>query len=583
MKDNLLKYSITILLGIFFSLIIFRADFLEITELFFYNLRLELQNKNPQIDEINLVLLDKKTLEKYNNYFVPYSEYSKLIEIIKSAKVIGIDKPFIQFTSLDDVKTLAKTLEKNKNVVLSSQFIGRKQNSKQNTVTYVVPLPTFTQYSKYGYNNYDSDIDGIVRKGSFYFFSKNKFLNNIESFAFVISKMYGKKISYKINNYYINYFCHHNCFKTYSFIEILENPDEFKDIFTGKIVLIGDGYDSIVTPDLFSHEMYQVEVHANNIATILKDQYIKKSNILINSIFLLIMILVGIYLSLFFSKEKGLLLVLLSGFIYTIFNFIVFIKFNLWINLFPSLLGLILSFFIIKYSLYSSKNKEITKIKNIFKPYLTPEMIDEVIKEKNYIDVLKSERRIVTVIFADIADFTVLSEKLPTDEVVRILNECLTKMTNVILNNNGTLDKYTGDGVMAVFGNIGKVETKVSVYNAIKTAIEMKKELEGLQKKWLNSGLKPLQIRIGINTGEAVVGSVGSPQHMDITVIGDTVNTASRLEQLNKKLNTTMIITVATYEFVKEFIKVKALGEVTLKGKHEKVEIYELIDWNDNY
>jgi len=581
MKENLLKYSVTILLGIFFSLIIFRADFLEITELFFYNLRIELKSEIAPVDEINLILLDKKTLEKYNNYFIPYSEYSKLIKTIKSAKVIGIDKAFIQFTSLDDIKTLEKTLSENKNVVLSSQFIGNPQN--QNTITYVVPLPIFTQYSKYGYNNYMPDIDGVVRKASFYFYSKNQFLNNIESFAFVISKAFGKKININSNNYYINYFCNNKCFKTYSFADILENPNNFKDTFTGKIVLIGDIYDTVITPDFLPHEMYQVELHANNISTILKDQYIKKSSTLTNTIALLIMLLIGVWSAILFNKERGLLIILFSGLIYTVINLILFIHFNLWINLFPSLLGLILSFILIKYSIYSERHKEITKIKNIFKPYLAPEMIDEVIKEKNYLNVLKSERRIVTVIFADIADFTVLSEKLPTDEVVSILNECLTKMTNVILNNNGTLDKYTGDGVMAVFGNIGKVETKVSVYNAVKSAIEMKKELEGLQKKWLNSGLIPLQIRIGINTGEAVVGNVGSPQHMDITVIGDSVNTASRLEQLNKTLNTTMLITVSTYEFVKDYIKAKSLGEVTLKGKHEKVQIYELIDWKDNY
>src|SRR5690606_34807346 len=137
-------------------------------------------------------------------------------------------------------------------------------------------------------------------------------------------------------------------------------------------------------------------------------------------------------------------------------------------NLFTPVLGALLSFAFSKYYIFNSRNKEIVRVRNLLGANLAPRKLDEVIKQKDYIEALKGERRVVTVLFADIAGFTLLSERMPTYEVVRILNEFLTHMTDIIFRNEGTLDKYTGDGVMAVFGNIGKVEVELNVFRAVK-------------------------------------------------------------------------------------------------------------------
>ncbi|MFN4149812.1 MAG: adenylate/guanylate cyclase domain-containing protein [Candidatus Sericytochromatia bacterium] len=164
----------------------------------------------------------------------------------------------------------------------------------------------------------------------------------------------------------------------------------------------------------------------------------------------------------------------------------------------------------------------------------------------------------------------------------KLIRDLLVKLLDInsflIFENKGTLDKYTGDGVMAVFGNFGKVNIKENAIRAVKTSVEMTRDLENLQKKWIAQGLMPLQIRIGICTGEVIVGNIGSPKQMDLTVIGDTVNTAARLEKMNKQLNTTILINRTTYEYAKDIVQIHSFGEHLLKGKNRKVEIFEVVN-----
>ena len=582
MKDNLLKYVLAILLGLVTSLIIFRIDFLQRSELFFYNLRFEFKKNNIIPDNIVLITIEPETVKSYKNQIVPYSKYAELISIISNSKVIGIDIPFIQFTDLNDIKELSDILSKQNNVILSSRFVGGFFQHFDNSITYVPPIPMLSQYAKYGYQNYVPDIDGFVRRTAFYYIFKSQ--SRIEeSFSSLIAeKITGK--SQKDNNriYFINYLGKSGSFKNYSFKEIIEKPQQFKNTFSNKIVLIGAKSDVYKIPFVSNNEMSRVEIHANNILTILNEDFLNKANIQLNSFFILLMGFIGVLIAILFEKNKGIFIIGLIIIFYTLVNFIAFDIFETYFSLFTPILAIIISFLLTKYYIYNYRNKEIKRIKKIFKPYLPPQMIDEVIRKKDYVEVLRGERREVTVIFADIADFTILSDRLPTDEVVKILNEFLTHMTNVIFRNNGSLDKYTGDGVMAVFGNIGKTEIQENAHRAVKTAIEMNKELGELQQKWITSGQMPLQIRIGISTGEALVGNIGSPQHMDFTVIGDTVNIASRLEKLNKKFNTTILISKTTYEYVKEIVKVKTLETSAIRGKDEKVEVFELIGWKDS-
>lgn len=207
---------------------------------------------------------------------------------------------------------------------------------------------------------------------------------------------------------------------------------------------------------------------------------------------------------------------------------------------------------------------------------------DKVVKElmESPADELgQNERRIVTVMFTDIEGFSRMGEELPPDQIINILNEYLSAMTEIIFANNGSLDKYMGDGIMAVYGNIGANDPAGCAYYAVKTALEMQKKMTELQKKWMKEGIRPIQIRIGINTGDALVGNVGHPKRKELTVIGDTVNTSARIERLNKQYNTRILISHGTYLYVKNKVDLEALGEEQLQGKQSAVKVYHVKGW----
>lgn len=191
----------------------------------------------------------------------------------------------------------------------------------------------------------------------------------------------------------------------------------------------------------------------------------------------------------------------------------------------------------------------------------------------------QNERRIVTVMFTDIEGFSRMGEELPPDQIINILNEYLSAMTDIIFANNGSLDKYMGDGIMAVYGNIGANDPAGCAYYAVKTALEMQVKMTELQKKWMKEGIRPIQIRIGINTGDALVGNVGHPKRKELTVIGDTVNTSARIERLNKQYNTRILISHGTYLYVKNKVDLEALGEEQLQGKQSSVKVYHVKGW----
>ena len=183
----------------------------------------------------------------------------------------------------------------------------------------------------------------------------------------------------------------------------------------------------------------------------------------------------------------------------------------------------------------------------------------------------------VSVLFSDIAGFTTMSEKFPPEEVKRILDEYLTAMTEIVFANTGVLDKYVGDAVMAVYGSVGNKTPDDDAFRAVKTAIEMQEKIQELRKKWVEEGSVPMQIRIGVHSGEALIGNFGSPLKMDYTAIGDTVNTASRLEGLNKQFGSGIMISHSTYELISEKINVRNLGPAPVKGKSEAIHVYEVL------
>ncbi|HNI97206.1 MAG TPA: adenylate/guanylate cyclase domain-containing protein, partial [Leptospiraceae bacterium] len=193
---------------------------------------------------------------------------------------------------------------------------------------------------------------------------------------------------------------------------------------------------------------------------------------------------------------------------------------------------------------------------------------------------LGGSRKEITVFFSDVRGFTTLSEALSPEDLVKLLNEYLSVMTNVIIDFKGTIDKYMGDAIMAFWG--APINMEDHPYYACVSAIVQLNKLKELQADWKSRNLPSIDIGIGLNTGPAVVGNMGSSHRMDYTCMGDTVNLGSRLEGSNKMYATRIIISEYTYERVKERVYARELDLVKVKGKNQPVRIYELIGLVDD-
>ena len=208
--------------------------------------------------------------------------------------------------------------------------------------------------------------------------------------------------------------------------------------------------------------------------------------------------------------------------------------------------------------------------------YLSPNLVDEM-AQKNALNLsLGGEKRKVSILFCDIRGFTALTEKEPVETVVSLLNEYFSAMSDVIFANQGTLDKFIGDAV--IYG--APLEVPDEAYKCVKTAIEMRQKLSDLNEKWKVEKRPQIQVGFGINTGEAIVGNIGSERRMEYTAIGDMVNVASRIEGETDKNQ--IFITEATLQELKGRVTVKKLSPVMLKGKSAKVQIYEVLTLDSN-
>ena len=216
--------------------------------------------------------------------------------------------------------------------------------------------------------------------------------------------------------------------------------------------------------------------------------------------------------------------------------------------------------------------REKDAIKRAFTRYVAREVVTEILKDPDKI-VLTGERRAVTVLFCDIRGFTSISERVPPEEVVAMLNAFYTLMIDTTFKFDGTLDKFLGDGVMAVFG--APIYHGDHSLRAVRTALAMQAGMRELSARRVVEGKAPLTIGIGINAGDAVAGSVGTEARMEYTVVGDSVNLAARLESAAKPGQ--ILIAGATYARVRDAVQARALGPMKVKGKEEEIDVYAVL------
>lgn len=220
--------------------------------------------------------------------------------------------------------------------------------------------------------------------------------------------------------------------------------------------------------------------------------------------------------------------------------------------------------------------KKMKQTMKTFELFVPKKFIERIAKEGfENIKLGKAQNEIVSILFSDIRNFTPISEKLSPDNTLAFLNSYLKKMSSCINKYDGFVDKFMGDAIMAIFDNN-------SAENAVQCAIEMNNELEEFNQFRIREGKVPIEVGVGINTGYTIIGTIGSDDRMDSTVIGDPVNVASRLENLNKIYKTNILISNHTYEMIqnKDLFNIREIDKVTVKGKEQVISIYEVFNNN---
>ena len=228
---------------------------------------------------------------------------------------------------------------------------------------------------------------------------------------------------------------------------------------------------------------------------------------------------------------------------------------------------------------YLIEGRKKEKIQTAMSKYISKDVMQNVVQNIDSIK-LGGKRAEVTVLFADIRGFTSISEQLSPVEVTKILNEYFSELVPIIEQHKGILNKFMGDAILAIFGE--PIKNENHPIDAVKCANKMLKKVKLLQEKWLNEGKPKIEIGIGIATGEAFVGNIGSEERLEYTVIGDTVNTASRIENYNKVYRTNFLISEETYLKVQKYVDVIKIREVSIRGKAKKINIYEVLRILDN-
>lgn len=327
-----------------------------------------------------------------------------------------------------------------------------------------------------------------------------------------------------------------------------------------------------VTPT--SSEFMMVGTYPNIVNTILQKSFIRKVNPLVDlGIMLAVALLIGLIIQKLSAMRSVLTLaasfILVNAAVTALFTF-----FNLWLDQLGITLALLLPAITIASIKFISEESQKRFIKSAFSHYLSPKVIDEIIDDPDSLK-LGGEKRTISLFFSDVQGFSTISEKLTPEELVRLLNEYLSEMTDIILKYEGTVDKFEGDAIMAFFGAPRTYDD-----HAVKVcmaALDMKQRLAEMREVWKNIGQHELKARMGMNTGDAVVGNMGSRTRMDYTAMGDSVNLASRLEGANKAYGTYAMISQSTYEAAKDHIEARQLDFIRVVGKEEPILVYELI------
>jgi adenylate cyclase len=362
-------------------------------------------------------------------------------------------------------------------------------------------------------------------------------------------------------------------YKMYSFLDLYQGKLT-QDILNNKIVILGITEigvgDLKITPiGLMPGPL----VHYTFISNVLKDELLHENSILtiISLLFFLLLSLSWIFIH---SIYKRVLLYTSSYILFFMATKIGYLYFNLYLDAFYPLIALVFTAITSESILYQEQEEKSRFIGNAFSSYLSPILLKKLMQEPERLK-LGGEKKELTIFFSDIRSFTSISEKMQPEDLTQYLNRYFTPMSDIVTAHHGMIDKYIGDALMAFYNAPLDIENHAIA--ACDSALEMMETLARLNKEFKKEGFSEINIGIGLNTAKVVVGNMGSDKRFNYTVIGDGVNLASRVEGLNKEFKTNIIITEFTKAQIGDTFLTRALDRVQVKGKEEKVMLFELL------
>jgi len=546
---------------------------------------------------IHIVAIDEATLAELGQYTDwgrgVYAELlDKLCTEEYSPAVVAFD---ILFTSEKDAAgdaAFAEACKRAGNVVVGTTMEfkevmvekdGKKDVDRAHVERVVYPYDALLPFVKLGFTNTEEDSsDNYMRTlittldigGG----------QRMESFALATYRAYNESQGLETEDYALR---KHNVYRfTYtgvpgdyhhvSMIDILNGTQNVAE-FDGEIVLVGayaTGFmDNVYVPSSHGEKMYGVECHANIVEALDEEKLQTDVDKLLLAVLYAVVAFVISYLVSGMSLLIGGVtaaasLVLQAAVCIALYH-------NGWyMTLLPLPIMFVLAYAYAIIMHYLAAHMDKKRISDAFKKYVAPQVVDEVAKQGNYELKLGGQKKDIAVLFVDIRGFTPMSESLQPEQVVEILNEYLALTTGAIFKNGGTLDKFIGDATMAVFNSPFDLDDYV--FRAVCTAWDIAAGSKQIERMFIERFGKTVSYGIGVNCGDAVIGNIGCDFRMDYTAIGDTVNTAARLES-NAKAGQ-ILISEYVYERVKDRVEVNEIGEIPLKGKSKGVMVYEVTE-----
>lgn len=581
-------------------------------ELASINYRFHLRGPVPPAPEIVVLAIDQRsivsdtfndeelrqtpTLAALKSFPFPRTVYAEAIQRLcdAGARVVAIDMLFQSPKDEDDV--LQSAVERYRDrVVLGSNFSADGTQLMQPNA--VVPK-TIPSEAVAGYVNFWADADGFVRNTHYRRYASVEAGVEpydgeplLKSFAALAAEKYRPGIVLPEWQQFtlIDFPGPPGTFPVYPFYEAfydktwqqnLKNGAVFRD----KIVIIGPGgnyqHNAFLTPfgDGSTSEMPAVEIHAAALATLLHRTSPQVLPAWLNPLILLALaVLTAVLLSRNLHPLLKLVALVFTAAAYMALTFLSFayarsvvpVAAPLWVLAGGGVLGIVMQVVL--------ERLEKTRVRQTLEKYVSAPVAAEILRHSDeYEHSLGGERRHVTILTSDVRGFTTLSETSDPFELVQQLNEYFTAMVEVVMRHEGTLDKYIGDAILAVYGAPLSAGPAEDALRAVRTAVEMREELAKLQENWKARGRPPIKIGIGLNSGHVIVGNIGSPRRMEYTVIGDVVNVACRVEALNKEFGTDILITDSVYQLVCDHVEVELMESRAVRGRTKSTDLYFL-------